>query len=298
MPVAPSRPKGPPLNALRAFEAAARLGGFAAAAEELCVTAGAVAQHIKALEDWADAPLFQRRSQGVVLTPLGSEVASEFEDAFDRLGSAVQALRVRALPQDVRIATLPSIAQLWLSPRLPALRQALPGAILSVTVLERAPNLQREPFDLSLFFTVQPEGDAAVAICDEEIFPVCTPDLAETIARPADLKDVPCLSDVSWADDWDRWSDAIHPEDRFKPKGPSFSLYSLAIEECCRGAGILMGHAPLVDSLVEDGVLTAPFPERLRTGRTLTLTSSSSFARSSTYAPVVAVLMPRWAGAQ
>lgn len=292
MPVAPSRPKGPPLNALRAFEAAARLGGFATAAEELSVTAGAVAQHIKALEDWAGAPLFQRRSQGVALTPLGREVAAEFEDAFDRLGSAVQALRVRAMPQDVRIATLPSIAQLWLSPRLPALRRALPGVTLSVTVLERAPNLQREPFDLSLFFTAQPKGDAAVSLCDEEIFPVCAPDLAGKITRLADLNDVPCLSDASWADDWDRWGAAMQPDDRFRPKGPSFSLYSLAVEECCRGAGILMGHAPLVDSLIEDGVLTAPFPERLRTGRTLTLTCSSSFARGSTYAPVIEVLMP------
>ena len=68
MPVSPPRPKGPPLNALRAYEAAARLGGFAAAAEELCVTPGAISQHIKTLEDWAGAPLFLRRSHGVRLT--------------------------------------------------------------------------------------------------------------------------------------------------------------------------------------------------------------------------------------
>ena len=71
MSVAPPRPKGPHLNALRAFEAAARLGGFRMAAGELGVTPGAIAQHVKALEEWAGAALFERQSQGVVLTALG-----------------------------------------------------------------------------------------------------------------------------------------------------------------------------------------------------------------------------------
>ena len=82
MAVSPLRPQGPPLNALRAFEAAARLGGFAAAAEELCVTPGAVAQHVKTLESWADALLFERRSQGVRLTAIGEHVLADFVSAF------------------------------------------------------------------------------------------------------------------------------------------------------------------------------------------------------------------------
>lgn len=93
MAISPPRPKGPPLNALRAFEAAARLGGFAAAADELCVTSGAIAQHIKSLESWAGADLFERRSQGVRLTALGSAVAAQFSAAFDGLGEAVHSLR-------------------------------------------------------------------------------------------------------------------------------------------------------------------------------------------------------------
>ena len=85
MPVSPPHPKGPPLNALRAFEAAARLGGFKAAAEELCVTPGAISQHIKSLEEWAGATLFERRSQGVVLTALGMKLGKEFSQAFDSM---------------------------------------------------------------------------------------------------------------------------------------------------------------------------------------------------------------------
>lgn len=293
MPVAPTRPKGPPLNALRAFEAAARLGGFAAAAEELCVTPGAVAQHIKSLEDWAEAPLFERRSQGVQLTSLGIDVAGEFEAAFDQLGTAIQALRVRAMPQAVRISTLPSIAQLWLSPRLPQLRAALPGATLSITVLERAPNLHREPYDVSLFFTALPAGNGAVPICEEEIYPVCSPDVAARIKNPADLKELPCLTDASWSDDWERWTASVSPGLPFKPKGPSFSLYSLAVEEACRGAGILMGHTPLIDGLVETSALVAPFAERVPTGRHLTLTSTAAFAESDSYEPIAGVLASR-----
>ena len=112
MSVQPPRPKGPPLNALRAFEAAARLGSFARAANELCVTPGAVAQHISSLESWAGAPLFQRRARGVALSPLGRAVAPALGEAFDRLADASHLLRRMAAPAQIRIATLPSIAQL------------------------------------------------------------------------------------------------------------------------------------------------------------------------------------------
>jgi LysR family glycine cleavage system transcriptional activator len=126
MSIAPPRPKGPPLNALRAFEAAARLNSFSRAADELCVTPGAVAQHIKALEEWTSAPLFDRHAQGVRLTPLGRAVAPDLGDAFDSLADAAHLLRRIAAPDEIRIAALPSVAQLWLSPRLPAIRRTSP----------------------------------------------------------------------------------------------------------------------------------------------------------------------------
>ena len=90
MAVSSPRPKGPPLNALRAFEAAARLGSFSAAGHELCVTPGAVAQHIKSVEAWAGGRLFVRRAQGVALTALGAGILPAFVTAFDHLGEAVQ----------------------------------------------------------------------------------------------------------------------------------------------------------------------------------------------------------------
>ena len=93
MTLVPPRPQPAPLNALRAFEAAYRLGGFAAAAEELSVTPGAVAAHIKSLEAALGAPLFHRRAQGVAPTALADAAASDFSTAFDALGAAMQRLR-------------------------------------------------------------------------------------------------------------------------------------------------------------------------------------------------------------
>ena len=101
MNISPPRPKGPPLNALRAFETAARRGSFTAAADELCVTPGAIAQHIKTLESWAGARLFIRQAHGVKLTTLGSDILPGFVSAFDQLGDAVQTLRARAEPHNI-----------------------------------------------------------------------------------------------------------------------------------------------------------------------------------------------------
>ncbi|MEM7169082.1 MAG: LysR substrate-binding domain-containing protein [Pseudomonadota bacterium] len=275
MTISPPRPKGPPLNALRAFEAAARLGGFAVAAEELNVTPGAVAQHIKALETWAGAPLFERRSQGVRLTILGSEISQDFSEAFDSLGEAIQSLRGRAAPHQLHIAVLPSIAQLWLSPRLPALRRALPGVVLSVTAMETPPNLLREPYDLSLFFAGPEISGTQVSLGRDVIFPVCAPSLAKDIKKPSDLAKLPLLHDTFWRGDWEAWVSSAKIERPLKASFPSqdsvFSLYSLAVQEAENGAGVLMGHAALVEDRLKTGALVAPLDHQAPLDRHLVL---------------------------
>ncbi|MCB2117542.1 MAG: LysR family transcriptional regulator [Rhodobacteraceae bacterium] len=271
MPVSPPPLKGLPLNALRAFEAAARLGGFSSAAAELGVTAGAITAHVKALEDTLGAALFERHAKGVRLTALGQRVLPEFTGAFDRLGLAVQTLRAEAAPRTVHIATLPAIAQLWLSPRLPAIRKTAPEITVSITALEAPPDLKRAPFDLNLFF--RPGGEGRVLVADE-VFPVCAPALSKRLATPADLGSVPCLTDSAWPGDWALWAETAAPGWRFVPRGPVFSLYALAVEEAVNGAGVLIGHAPLVQGHLDAGTLVAPFAARAATGRPLTLWSA------------------------
>ena len=97
MSVIPRRPKGPPLNAMRAFEAAARHESFVAAADELNVTPGAISQQVKALEGWAGRPLFRRNAQGVALTPEGQSLVEGFTRAFDGLADAARALKADTL---------------------------------------------------------------------------------------------------------------------------------------------------------------------------------------------------------
>ena len=255
MPVAPPRPRDLPPNALRAFEAAARLGGFSAAAQELGVTPGAVTAHVKALEAALGAPLFARTARGVRLTALGARAWPGFAEAFDGLGLAAQAMRSEAAPQVVHIATLPAIAQLWLSPRLPGLRALAAEVSVSITALELPPNLKRTPYDLCLFHA----DSGGRLVTPDVIFPVCAPALAARLQRPADLALVPCLSDSAWAEDWRDWLAVAAPDVAPNRRGPVYSLYALAVEEAVNGAGVLIGHGALVARHLASGALVAPF---------------------------------------
>ena len=196
MSVSPPRPVGPHLNALRAFEAAARLGGFKAAAAELCVTPGAVSQQVKALEDWAGAPLFDRRAQGVQLTDLGRSVIADFTVAFDLLDRAQRQLRAGAAGSEIHIAALPAVAQLWLAPRMPDIRRQLPGVTLSVSALETPPNLAREMYDLSLFIREPAAVPDGIQLAEDRIFPVCSPAIAKDITAPETLARQTLLRDA------------------------------------------------------------------------------------------------------
>ncbi len=292
MAVSPPRSKGPPLNALRAFEAAARLGGFALAAEELCVTPGAVAQHIKSLEAWVGTDLFERRSQGVQLTRVGARVLPEFVAAFDQLGEAVQTLRARAAPKHIRIVTLPSIAELWLSPQLPAIRAAVSDVTISIIAMETPPNLKRETFDLSIFYEVGSAPSGAIELASDVLFPVCAPAVAKRLKRPSDLAELTCLHDASWSGDWALWINALMPDAPLDVRGPVYSLYSLAVEEAKNGAGVLIGHEALIRRHLDAGDLVAPFEGQVTQDRKLVM----RVARSAVSNPTLDEIINRLSG--
>lgn len=257
---------------MRAFEAAARLNSFVAAAEELSVTPGAVSQHVRTLEAWIDVPLFRRNARGVELTSTGRALLPEFEAAFDALGAATQALRNHKPMAEFHIAALPSVAQLWLPARLGRIRGKMPELKVSVTAMEAPPNLDRELFDLALFYQPPDTSSGQIEIEKDEIFPVCAPALAARIGQERALDRVQLLQDQTWKDDWAIWSAAAGVPLQDPDGGARFSLYSLAIEEAKAGAGVLMGHAGLVRDALRDGSLVAPFRLRCQTGRSLVIT--------------------------
>jgi LysR family glycine cleavage system transcriptional activator len=291
MAVSPPRPKWPPLNSLRAFEAAARLQSFTSAAEELCVTPGAVAQHIKSLEAQIGEKLFVRHAKGVELTRLGASILPAFVQAFDALGLAVHSLRSNVASTEIRIAALPSLSQLWLSSRLPSIRKAMPDTSISITALETKPNLNREPFDLAIFFEDLPGSPDAVELGRDVIYPVCSPELARKLSAPQDLSSVPCLHDTTWSNDWTIWCEAAKAGDIIDHHGPAFSLYSLALEEAKNGAGVLMGHDALVRASLATGSLVKLFDTEVRLPRRIAIFQAPTTVENAEVSTIIEQLI-------
>ena len=290
MSVLPPRPKGPPLNAMRAFEAASRHNSFVVAAEELNVTPGAVSQHIKSLETWADVALFRRNPQGVTLTAEGHSLVKDFVAAFDALATATHTLRNLRPQAEVHIATLPSVAQLWLSPRLGKIRARFPQLSISVTATESPPRLSRELFDLSLFFAVPDSSSEQIELSDDTLIPVCAPKLAARIAAEDALDSMPLLHDQTWHDDWEIWSKSAGVALDAPHAGPRFSLYGLAVEEAKSGAGVLMGHTCLIGDALKSRTLVPVHDITCPTGRKLVANLPHKSRRRAEFDDVVDLL--------
>lgn len=291
MPVKPPRPALPPLNALRAFEAAARLGSFSKAAEEIGVTQGAVAQQVRHLEAFLGLTLFRRLPQGVALTEAAQEARPRLSAAFDALALTVHELKASHAGRALTIAALPCIAQLWLSPRLSALQQAFPGLAISISAMEEPPTGRHDSFDLALFYLATPPADA-LALGEDTLFPVCAPVLARSLRTPADLAGLILLHDAVWRGDWARWlrragagAGGIDPG-----RGPSYSLYALALDAALGGAGILIGRRSLVAPYLADGRLVQPFAEELPSGDRLTILTAPAGKQHPRRAELVAWL--------
>lgn len=271
MPLSPQRLRLPSLNALRAFEAAARCGSFVKAADELGVTAGAVTQQIRQLEAWLGVRLFDRLAQGVALTPAARAALPRLSRGFDMLAHSVQDLRAAHEGRALTIAALPCIAQLWLSPRLPALQQSFPGLQASVTAMEQPPDTRRDRYDLSLFYLDEAPA-SALALGPDAILPVCTPAIAARLKTTADLASETLLHDAVWRSDWARWLDSVGARKAVDAgRGPAFSLYALALDAALSGTGVLMGRLSLVQPYLADGRLVAPLGPALKLSDRLTI---------------------------
>lgn len=270
------RPGSPPLNALRAFEAAARHESFVDAANELSVTPAAVAQQIKILEQWADLKLFDRKTKGVALTPGGEIVRDEFVPVFDQLGLAIQKLRSISSSDQIHIAALPSIAQFWLSPILPEVRKRFPTTSISVSAMENSPNMNRDPIDICIYFEDSPKRANGYCLAQDSIYPVCAPSLLKPIQNKSLQSSITLFHDNNWSRDWETWLSKSKEMNRKDIQGPIFSLYSLALEETRNGAGALIGHETLVRQFLKNGELVKPFKKEVKLKRWLTMKLSNS----------------------
>ena len=277
----PPRPRLPPLSALRAFEAAGRLGGFAPAALELGVTPGAITAHLKTLEAALGVMLFDRQHKGVALTDLGTRVLPDFTRAFRALDAAMQRLETEAAPDLVHIATTSDLAQLWLSPRLPALR--LMGLQIAILTLD-TPEAARSLADIALFVRAG-EGTPAPLIA------VAAPSLARDLRAPADLDPARALTLAGLSGDWIRWAQAAGIAG-FQPRGPVHAQAALALEEAANGAGVLVIAEPLAQQAIAAGRLTALFGTAAPSGLSLGLWPLRDLPPGSAAAQALAALGP------
>lgn len=255
----------PPLNGLRAFEAAARLGSFVAAAEELAVTAGAVSQRVRALEERIGAALFERRPQALVPTKAARDLLPVLTEAFDAIDAAVRRVRAPAAAiTPLRVACPAGFAAGWLLPRLERFQQREPGIALVLTATERViePGRSDETDACIRFGRAGWSGHLA---CDflfaDRRIPVCSPHYRATHALDAATADPlaghTLLEALSAPADWPDWGLAMGMPATGAHR-LSFGDERLALEAALRGLGIALADRTLAAEALAAGRLVAP----------------------------------------
>lgn len=256
-----SRPL-PPLNALRAFEAAARLGSVSRAAEELHVTHGAVSRHVRTLEEALGAPLFEREGRGLALTPAGHRLRDAAGDAFSGLQAAWAGLR----RGDALVLGCPgSVLARWAIPRLERLSADLPDLKLHLSAQEAGFDATLSGLDAALLLGEPPWPPEwqVHALAPERIGPVLSPRHARSDALrgapAAALLDEPLLHTASRPQAWPRWF-AAQGLDAATPRlGTGFGHLTYLLEAAAAGLGVAIAPRELVQADLDSGRLVAPW---------------------------------------
>ncbi|HVI33210.1 transcriptional regulator GcvA [Phenylobacterium sp.] len=256
----------PPLNALRAFEAAARHLNFSRAADELSVTPGAVSQQIQNLEDYVGAALFKRTPKGLLLTDAAQTALPALREAFDRLAEAASLLTAAVDGRRLTITAAPSFAAKWLVPRLGAFEQKHPQVDVWLSAGLELVDLTAGEVDLAIRYGGgRYPGLEVTRLLGESVIPVISPALlAETpLATPEDLKNHVLLHDGSpdpddSCPDWPMWLAARGLKNIDGMRGPRFNQSSLVIEAAVNGRGVALAKRTIAQADLEAGRLVAP----------------------------------------
>ena len=256
----------PALNALKAFEAAARYESFTRAAEELCVTQGAVSHQVKALEAELGLKLFNRERQRLVITEAGRAYLIVVRDAFDRIASGTERLLQRQNAGALTVSTSPNFAAKWLVHRLGRFAEAHPNIDLRVSASLHHVDFAREDVDLAIRHgDGQAPGLHVTRLCAEELFPVCSPKLiasGNALRKLADLSRHTLLH-VNDRHDWSKWLEAAGARHVDVSRGPVLNQASMAIDAAIDGQGVALARSALAAWDLIGGRLVRPFPVAL-----------------------------------
>jgi LysR family transcriptional regulator, glycine cleavage system transcriptional activator len=263
----------PPLNAVRAFEAAARHLSFTRAAGELCVTPSAVGQSVRALERWLGVPLFardRRSSPDLRLSEAGRAYLPLVGRSLDWLAAATVAVRRQPGParEVLSVSSRPAFAMHWLVPHVVAFQLDHPELEVRVATAHGGDALAAEEgADVAVRYG-RPGAWAApfrvAPLIPDALTPVASPAVAASLRSPADLAAAPLIHSRSAPEDWAEWALACgEPALAAQAGGPAVADRSLAIEAALAGRGVALCDLTLVRRLIEAGALAAPFPDKL-----------------------------------
>jgi LysR family glycine cleavage system transcriptional activator len=253
----------PPLNALRAFEAAGRLGSFKEAAAELHVTHGAVSQHVRALEEWLGASLFERHNRRVALTPAAKAYLAEIGPLFEQLSQATARYGFPETVSRTLSVNAPATFTLrWLVPRLATFRAAHPDVDVKVETSNESLESLREIYDVVVrggpdtFY-----GYSMRPFLSEERVPVCSPALLQRLPlrTPDDLRQHTLLHTSSLPRVWPDWLASARIPALRPAAALTFDHFYLTLQAAIDGIGIAMGPTALVAGDLAAGRLVAPF---------------------------------------
>ena len=254
----------PPLNALRAFEASARLGSFVAAAAELNVSAAAVSQLVRRLERYLDTPLFQRLPRGLVLTEQGRDWLPELSAGFNLLGESTARLRAKHADGLLTITTLAGFANGWLLPRLHRFHDRAPRIEIVLRTSRSLIDFRGEHVDLAIRFAPAPgRGLHGERLCGEELFPVASPQLLRGGRTPdslAALGAYPLLHDIDahpeqpWLG-WRAWFERAQLDPAPAARGLQFTDSVVMLGAAAAGLGVAIGRDTHVAPFLERGQL-------------------------------------------
>ncbi len=256
------------LNALKAFEAAARHLSLTVAAEELGVTQAAVSHHIRQLETHLGVALFKRRSRGIDLTPAGEILAPVVHESFSRIGSALDLLADTKPGQPLTVTATPIFASRWLIPHLG--RRTGDDAKLNIRLLPnlRLLDLRRREADIAVRCGIPPwAGLEAELLVPIHLTPVCSPQFLEKhgpIREPRDLLRLPLIHadtpDREDGEEWRCWFTSIGIAEQPNVQPLSFHEPMLSMQAAANGLGIGMGYCELIDGDLANGTLHQIFP--------------------------------------
>ena len=268
----------PPLHALRAFEAAARHLSFKSAAAELHVTPAAISHQIKALEGELGIKLFHRMTREIRLTEEGHALAPGLRDALDRMASAVDRVTRTPTRAVLSISTLTTFAMLWLVPRMPRFQLKHPEIEVRVSTSQKSIDFTREDFDAAIRLgRGNWQGLAQHKLFDDRMTPLCSPELARRLRKPADLAELPLL-DTDPDPEWHFWFESAGLERMPVKRGPSFDSTRICLEAAANGIGVAIGDPLFAAELISSGRLVQPFPLVTTTGKAFWFVYPQPFA--------------------